>query len=254
MKKHIVLVGGSGVVGSILTEAWQVVYRITVIDLVKPNHAVPYIQGDAANYDEIRRKLPEDTDVIINLLKVNSSSSMKHLDKMIDVYFKATCNILYAAAERNIPKVIFASSNHVTDAYEKGGKSKLGRPINVHDYPYSMGMYGILKLASENVGYMISREKGLSVINIRIGSVPENETQALKENERIHHTLLTRVDTAALFQAAMEADVKYGTYYGVSDNPGKPWDTTNAQDELGFVSVQNSSDLVNSQVHRDDDK
>ncbi|MFD2662896.1 NAD-dependent epimerase/dehydratase family protein [Paenibacillus thailandensis] len=246
MNKHIVLVGGSGLIGSILAEELQSRYRITVIDLKEPERPCRYIRADAANYGDIRGKLPQDADAVVNLLKIDTGDEIGHLDRMIDVYLKASVHILYAAAELGIPKVIFASSNHVTDAYEQEGESLLGRPIHVRDYPYSMSMYGILKLASENVGYMVSAKKGLSVLNIRIGSVPRDERQALKDNRRMRRTLLTRSDVAALFQAAIEANVRCGTYYGVSDNPGKPWDTANARSELGFVSVRNAEDIASS--------
>lgn len=249
MKKHIILIGGSGIIGTTLAEELETRYRITVMDITKPPAArCAFIQVDATDYDQLLSKLPEGADAVINLLKINAKDEMEHLDRMIEVYLKATIHLLNAAVERNIPKVVFASSNHVTDAYEIEGRSTFGRPIHTQDYPYSMSLYGILKLASENAGYMISAKKGLSVINIRIGSVPQDELQAVEHNKRIRHTLLTRADVAALFQAAIEADVQFGTYYGVSDNPGKPWDTDNTQNELGFVSLSNSEDIAKRRV------
>lgn len=86
-----------------------------------------------------------------------------------------------------MPKVVFASSNHVTDVYEKGGDSLLGRQINTNDYPQSKSLYGLLKLASENLGYLFSHQLDakVSVINLRIGTAAENEPRnAARKTEK----------------------------------------------------------------------
>ncbi|WP_166246298.1 NAD-dependent epimerase/dehydratase family protein [Paenibacillus turpanensis] len=248
--KHIVLIGGSGTIGTILYHGLKNSYRITVLDLQEPKSEAPFIKTDASNLQQLSERLPADTDVIVNLLKIETSDRIEQLDEMIDVYFKASCYILHTAAERGIPKVVFASSNHVTDIYEENGRSKLGRPIRVTDYPYSKGMYGTLKLASENVGRIISQQHGVSVMNLRIGSVPPDQEKALREDERLMHTLLTREDVVHLFQAAIESNLRFGTFYGVSSNPDKPWDTTNAEEQLGFRSVVNTSDLTHATADR----
>jgi NAD+ dependent glucose-6-phosphate dehydrogenase len=47
-----------------------------------------------------------------------------------------------------------------------------------------------------------------------------------------------------LFKCAIESRVRFGIYYGVSDNPDKPWSIQNATDELGFKPRVNSRDLL----------
>ncbi|WP_338368195.1 hypothetical protein, partial [Enterococcus faecium] len=112
--------------------------------------------------------------------------------------------------------------------------------------PYSRGLYGVLKLASENIGHILAREEdnNLSIINLRIGSVQPDELKAVREEDRMHRTLLSHTDTVQLFDLALQSTVKYGTYYGVSDNPGKPWSTETAWKELGFVSRENAMDVL----------
>lgn len=153
---------------------------------------------------------------------------------------------MHAAITLGIPKIVYASSNHITDYYEKDGFSTLGREVTTEDYPYSNGLYGVLKLASENIGHILSHqtENNLSLINLRIGSVHPNEMEAVKEDDRLHRTLLTHEDTVQLFDLALESTVRYGTYYGVSDNPQKPWSTDNAIEQLGFISRSNALDVL----------
>ncbi|MDL4840267.1 NAD-dependent epimerase/dehydratase family protein [Aquibacillus rhizosphaerae] len=246
--KKIVLIGGSGTVGTRIANGLSDKYEIVVMDTkASPNKNCDFIRVDATNFQDLQSNLPKDTSCIINLLKTDTDSPIENIDvfqQMTRVFFESTYYILMVANQFNIPKVIFASSNHVTDYYEEEGNSIFNRDINVSDYPSMKGLYGVLKLASEQLGFIFSNNAKLSVINIRIGSVPPKVSKKdLKENERLTKTLLTDVDLVELFKDAIESTINFGTYYGVSDNPDKPWDTANATIELGFKSMMNSNDI-----------
>ncbi|KKI89855.1 hypothetical protein WQ54_22170 [Bacillus sp. SA1-12] len=249
MKKKVTIIGGAGTVGSIVQNGLSDKYEFTVLDKKVSNQMEDAIQVDATNFHELLESIPKDTDALINLLTIKVENDLKDIDqfyKMTEIHFTASFYILHAAIMLGIPKVVFASSNHTTDYYEENGISALGREITTDDYPYSRGLYGVLKLASENIGHILAREKehNLSVINLRIGSVQNDEQKAVKEKERFHRTLLSHEDTVQLFDLALQSTVKYGTYYGVSNNPGKPWSTENAWKELGFVSKENAIDIL----------
>ncbi|MBU9711620.1 NAD-dependent epimerase/dehydratase family protein [Evansella tamaricis] len=246
--KKVILIGGAGTIGKILSKGLMNNYQVVIMDKdTKHLESANCIQLDATNYHELITKIPEDADVIINLLKVNTEGPIENKDNfdvMTDVFFKATYYILLVAEKIGISKVIYCSSNHVTDYYEEDGNSLLGREITVNDYPYMKSVYGLLKLASEQAGFLFS-QRSLSVLNIRIGSVPpKKEHVAIQEKPRLKKTLLTTDDVIGLFLAAIEADVTYGTYYGVSANPGKPWDTSNLMKELNYQSKRNVMDLL----------
>ncbi|HZH62497.1 MAG TPA: NAD(P)-dependent oxidoreductase [Metabacillus sp.] len=254
MKKKVTIIGGAGTIGSILVNGLCDTYEFVILD---KNVPPPFstcrcrtVQVDATNYQELLERIPKDTDAIINLLTIRSNDDLNDLDqfhKMTNIHFISSFYILHAAITLGIPKVVYASSNHTTDYYEENGISTLGRKINTNDYPFSKGLYGVLKLASENIGHILTREKdnNLSVINLRIGSVQKDEYQAVKQNQRLHHTLLSHEDTVQLFDLALQSTIKYGTYYGVSNNPGKPWETEDSWQDLGFMSKVNSMDVLN---------
>ncbi len=247
--KKVVLIGGSGTIGTILQKGLKREFDVHSLDINVDENNDNAKKTDAKNLAELIDNIPSGTDVLVNLLSTGNAGSLvniSEMNNMVDVYFKASYNILKAAVELNIPKVVFASSNHVTDYYESGGKSKLGRKINVNDYPYSEGLYGVLKLAVENIGFAFSNQYPLSVINLRIGSVKLNEKKEIYKNiERNRHTWLSEVDTVTLFKDAIISDIEYGTFYGVSDNPDKPWCSDNAKEKLGFISKVNSIDIIN---------
>ena len=249
MKKKVTIIGGAGTIGSILQHGLREKYEVVVLDKVDSKCSQNFIQVDATNYNLLVHSIPKDSAAIINLLTVKTENELKKIEafqEMTEIHFMSSFYVMNAAITLGIPKVIFASSNHATDYYEVDGISKLGREITTEDYPYSRGLYGVLKLASENIGHILARDQDnrLSVINLRIGSVPPDEQQAVRETQRLHRTLLSREDTVQLFDLALQSTVKYGTYYGVSDNPSKPWSTESAWKELGFVSKVNALDVL----------
>ncbi|MEH7493526.1 NAD-dependent epimerase/dehydratase family protein [Neobacillus niacini] len=247
MKKTVTILGGAGTIGTILYNGLREKYNIVILDKNMPEHAEEFVEVDATNFDMLLECIPKDSVALINLLTIkteNDLSDVEEFHKMTNIHFISSFYVLHAAIRLGIPKVVYASSNHTTDYYEDNGFSSLGREINSNDYPSSRGLYGVLKFASENIGQILAmKANNLSIINLRIGSVHPDEEKAVKEDDRLLRTLLSHEDTVQLFEKALQSSVRFGTYYGVSDNPGKPWSTENAMRELGFVSKVNSTDI-----------
>lgn len=179
-------------------------YDIVILDKNASKEAAQFIEVEAADYKSLLESIPKDSEALINLLTVKTERDLERMDafqKMTTIHFMASVYIFRAAIELGIPKVVFASSNHTTDYYEKAGISSLGREIHTDDYPYSCGLYGVLKLDSENIGHILAGESdyNLSVLNLRIGSAHPDEQQAVQEDDRLHRTLLSHEDTVQLF-------------------------------------------------------
>lgn len=246
--KKILLIGGLGVIGQILADALAEQYELIIAD----KHESPqesrhdYIQLDITEYSQLVDKIPRDIDTIVNLVAMMEQPEIVDEDTIVamtDLYVKGAYNVFLAATQLGICRVIFTSSNHVTDYYEKDGKSLLGREISVEDYPLSRSVYGALKLAGESLGHVISTQTNVSVICLRVGTIRLDEREALQRYPRFRRTLLSKVDIVNLFKCAIETDIKFGIYYGVSDNPGRPWSISNAIQDLQFMPLVSSKDI-----------
>lgn len=249
-RKKILLIGGLGVIGQILTGGLSEHYELIIAD----KHESPqksrhdYIQLDITKYSQLVNKIPRDTDAIVNLTAMMEQPEIVDEDMIIamtDLYIRGAYNVFLAAAQLGIRRVIFTSSNHVTDYYEEDGKSLLDREISIDDYPLSRSVYGALKLAGESLGHVISTQTNVSVICLRIGTVRLDEREALQRHPRFQRTLLSKVDTVNLFKCAIETGIRFGIYYGVSDNPGRPWSISNAMQDLQFTPLVSSKDILN---------
>jgi len=248
-RKKIVLIGGLGTIGRILEKGLKNTYKLLILDIAEPTeiNMKNYRKADVVNIDQLLATIPDDTHAIVNLSALSEQPSIlneKSIRHCSDVYVVGAYNVLLAAERKKIKKVVIASTNHVTGVYETNGISSLGREIKTNDYPLPDSAYGAMKLCAELFGYTFYREKNISVICLRIGTVVEEELSHLRSSDRLRRTILSKIDTVEIFKRAIESNRKYGVYYAVSDNPGKPWDLSNTISELGFYPQTNSLELL----------
>lgn len=93
-------------------------------------------------------------------------------------------------------------------------------------------LYGASKAFGEALARPYFERFGLAFICLRIGSVLADDTP---QNARYRKTWLSHRDPAQLVRRSLSAAVKFGVYYGISDNPGAFWDVANARAELGYA-------------------
>jgi len=246
-KKTVLLLGGRGLIGGLLKDHLADEFRVVASDIAGPDPLPEgFLDIDVRDYDGMLRAIPERVDVMINLAAVRPMPPLvdpREVPAMSAVYVQGAYNVFAAASRCGIPRVIYASSNHVTEGYEVDGESRLERPISSADPPSPASVYGTLKYCGETFGRLFATHHGLSVISLRIGTVSGAEERTLQSEPRATRTLLSQTDTVDLFRAAIETDLHYGVFYGVSDNPGRPWEIAEAIEKLDYRPRENSEDL-----------
>ncbi len=150
-----------------------------------------------------------------------------------------TRNVFEAARRAGARRVVFASSNHVTGAYE-GFAPNLHlhlepepRVITPTDPIRPDSLYGVSKAFGEALARFYCARFGLEAVCLRIGSVLEDDDPT--KNVRHRKTWLSHRDLVHLVACALLAKVTFGVYYGISDNRGAFWDVSNALAELGYA-------------------
>lgn len=157
-----------------------------------------------------------------------------------------TRNIYHAAREFGTRRVVFASSNHVTGAYE-GFPPRLHLKqdpelITVADPIRPDSEYGVSKAFGEALARYYYERWDIASVSLRIGSVLEDDDPG--SNPRHAKTWLSHRDLVQLVEKSLAAGVKYGIYYGVSDNDGRFWDLTKAREELGYRPQDNAAEVL----------
>jgi nucleoside-diphosphate-sugar epimerase len=131
----------------------------------------------------------------------------------------------------------------VTGAYEGfppslHTKENVGM-IKVSDPIRPDGFYGVSKAAGEALARMYYELHGLESICLRIGSVTRDDDPGA--NPRMRSTWLSHRDLIQLVRRSLQADVKFGIYYGVSNNKKRFWDISVAERDLGYHPVDDGS-------------
>jgi nucleoside-diphosphate-sugar epimerase len=154
-----------------------------------------------------------------------------------------TRNVFEAARQFGVQRVVFASSNHVTGAYE-------GFPPNLHlqQEPPIISVqdpiapdsdYGVSKAFGEAMARCYHERWGMAFICLRIGGVLRDDDPT--RGARHRKIWLSHRDLVQLVQKSLTSDVQFGIYYGVSANRGAFWDISDAHCDLGYTPQDDAS-------------
>jgi len=193
--------------------------------------------ADLSHYDQI-------FDVV---RKINPISCIIHLaaDSRTDAKWKsvwknniiATKNIYMVAKKFGVKRILFASSNQVTYGYEaffnRLGWQNNRIMINTRYPVWPVSFYGISKEFGEIIARMYYETTGLESICLRIGTVIKDDNPK-KRYSRILSAWLCHKDVAQLFKKSIKSKVRFGIYYGVSNNKDRFWDISNTIHDLGY--------------------
>lgn len=238
--KRVVITGAAGLIGSIVARELHdsyVIHRtdrrgskgISRVDTKRRRAAIRAFAGN---------------DAVVDLAATAETSAPWRT--VIGNNIRATANAFEAARTAGIKRVVYASSNHVTGWLEKTEpyrrvvegryediapddlpRIKVSAPTQP-DSPYAIG-----KAFGEAAARYYSDEFDLSVICLRIGTVNAEDRPT---TPREFATLLTHRDLVHLVDCCLQApsSLRFGVYYGVSNNRWRIWDITNAEAEIGY--------------------
>ena len=241
---RLLITGINGLIGTILRNAFQHTYDVYGIDL-EGEFSDRVLSVDISDYQQTARALEQCSplDAIIHLAgnpKVDAS-----WESVLKANIIGTRNIFEAAREQQVPRVVYASSNHVTGAYH-GFEPNLykytqpGPPtISPEDPIRPDSDYGLSKAFGEAVARYYFDRWGIHAICLRIGAVLKNDDPTTEsQNRRIW---LSHRDLVQLVEKSLTSDVTFGIYYGISNNKDAFWDISNARADLGFEPVDDGS-------------
>lgn len=264
---RVLLTGAFGKVGTAILDHLVNKYDFVLLDK-NPHPELESITGDVADYPAFNYAA-QDVEAIIHLAgnpSVEASWPATVTSNIIGVY-----NCFEIARRKEIPKVIFASTNHVVGMYERELAPELyGPEFDFHlddSTPIRPDShYGVSKVYGEAISryYVNTFEFPQHVFNLRIGSVraPENDHPYADAEERVasgeierggqayQHavnrmkaTWLSRKDMAHLVDCCLQNDdIEFGIYYGVSDNERRWFDIETARTDIGFEPNDSADD------------
>ena len=249
-KPKLLITGINGTIGKTIEKPLKTSYDVYGLDISKP-FSDRIFEADISKFDQVLEVMHrlEPLPYVVHLAAEPDASA--NWNSVFEPNIVGTRNVYESAREIGVRRVVFASSNHVTGAYE-GFSPHLHlhlqhepKKIKISDPIRPDGEYGVSKAFGEALARYYSARWGIESVCLRIGSVRDDDDPTT--DERMMRTWLSKRDLIHLIERSLVANVTFGVYYGVSDNKGAFWDISNAQLELGYSPQDNA---LNRQITR----
>jgi len=175
-------------------------------------------------------------------------------------------NVYQAAMEEGVKRVVFSSSNHAADYYERLIWADKWDAVTPQMPPKSDNFYGWAKIAYEALGFVYATGKvggrKLEVVQLRIGGPRENDIDEIAPGDirKLHRAMgayLSVRDQAQLYIRAVEASpiedengIPFVIAYGISGNTHGFWSLVSAREKLGYAPQDDSQVKFADQIAR----
>ena len=239
----LLITGCNGLVGRILSHHLENDFDLYGLDISSNESSEKIFQADISKPEQVQSVFSRIASLTFVVHLAGDPRANADWDSVFVNNIGGTKNIYEAARLAGVKRIVFASSNHVTGAYESFPPSphmkKNPTRITTRDPIRPDGFYGVSKAAGEALARMYYEVYGLESICLRIGSMTKEDDPRI--NPRFESTWLSHRDLVQLVRKSLLADVKFGIYYGVSNNDKRFWDISNAEAELGYHPEDDAS-------------
>lgn len=235
--KTILITGAKGKIGTALCSYLQPSYRLRCLDLESIPNIPDAIVADVNDFQAVCSAMAG-VDAVIHL-----AANPNIEQDWQDVYttgIGGTYNVLEAARQAGVKKVIYASSINVSN----GQEIDEGQFLTPAQLPQPNTLYGVGKVCGEVLGRMFADRDRMSVICLRIGSFTATNQIEIPSEHRRRNWCSAR-DLAQLVEKCLNADLSgFHIFYGSSGNTRNQMDLSNARTLLGYQPQDNAESLL----------
>ncbi|MDW4918599.1 NAD(P)-dependent oxidoreductase [Streptomyces californicus] len=229
MNAPLLITGSSGTIGTRLaTDLAARGIPLRLLDQWPPIHLPPagaeFVQADLRDKGTVDKAVAG-AGAVIHLAGITEEAPFA---EVVEHNITATHLLLEAARRHNVPRVVLASSHHVTGMHPIGATAESLAPDS---------FYAVSKITLEALGYLYAHKTGMEVVAVRIGSHRTHPTEP-----RHPATWISPRDTTALLHAAATRPLpdRFLTVYGTSGNDETWWPRT-GWDALGYRPADNAA-------------
>lgn len=238
----VLLIGGSGMVGSFITPYLAKHHTLRVLDVVPPKHAdlVEYVQGSISNPDDVARAL-DGMDTFVNLvMRSPQGGSVTDQDLTIiknnyEVNTLGLHILLWTAQGMGIKQGVYTSTMSVHYRERPWYPSEESVPLD------SPSAYGLTKGLGEQICAYFARWFDMRIVALRITGPRTREAYLAERRNPIHEGLyvtdeedLARAYLAAI-DAVQEGHARFDAVWIAGDEREETHNLTKARTLLGWM-------------------
>jgi nucleoside-diphosphate-sugar epimerase len=234
-RPRLLVTGPAGRVGPHLLPFLRDRYALRLLDLnplpFERSNDDEFVQADIRNLPAIEQACAR-IHAVIHLAAIPDEADFHSL--LLPINLAGVYNAFEAARRAGVPKVIFISTGQTVLSYPKGAWVSPDMPAR----PSSV--YACTKLFGEALARHYSDLHGLQMIVIRLCWFQPYDSPLLRAAHPIWREWCSPRDFGQLVLKALEADLPFGVFFGVSNNTGRFWDIQNAAELLGYHPVDDA--------------
>ena len=254
-KPRVLVTGASGLVGGLVLRDLADRYAFSGLS----RHAVagiPYTEASVTDFEAVRRAVAG-MDMVLHL--AGQTKNIDNWDDHFQITAGGTLNVLRAAAEAGVRRVVFMSTGSTMCGWEWDEALPYGRlaagerdlppwPLLDHTTPPRPDSpYGVAKLFGEAAARWFSDRTPMSVLVIRLGAVlAENRPKLIRH----FPGWLAQEDAVQMIDRCLSApdSVRFGIFDAISENSTRWRDTAAAKEILGWRPSGSSDNFDPSEL------
>lgn len=239
----LLITGHGGLIGQILWRGLADSFELYGVDICLKEKNGNAFRADISNAEQVTAVFKKIPDLAYVVHLAGDPRADADWQSVLMNNIAGTKNVYEAARAHGVKRVVFASSNHVTGAYE-------GFPPSLHAQQNPVlittrhpvrpdGYYGVSKAAGEAIARLYYDLHGLESVCLRIGSVLRDDDPT--GDARSQSLWLSHRDLVQLVRKSLLAEVQFAIYYGVSNNSNRFLDIADAMAEIGYQPEDDAS-------------
>ena len=194
------------------------------------------ITGDIQDFGTLL-KVCRGVQAVLHLAAISDEADFH--TKLLPVNLAGTYNVFEAARQAGVKKVVFASTGQTILNYGKETRVTVDMP------PRPSTVYACTKLFGEALARQYAEAHGMSMLCIRLCYFRAYDDPLLRlPGHEVQYDWCSPRDLTQLIVKCVRSDLRFGIFFGLSNNAKGQWDLRNAKELLGYEPQDNAADFL----------